>query len=115
MVPSHGHAYMRPITSGVTMNPPRYRSAGGSHVLLNRSRNGDRILLEDRSLWRIDPSEAARARRWPQWTKIHVKSASEHAYWLIAEVLGQRESVLAVYAGSLPAASLPIVEMEHGA
>ena len=83
------------------MHPPRYRSAGESHVLLNRSRTGDRIVLEDRSLWRIDPGEAVRARRWPQWTRIEVKPASEHAYWLIAEVLGQRETVLAVHAGSL--------------
>ena len=95
------------------MVPPRYPSPGEKHVLLNRSRSGDRVMLEDRSLWRIDPSEVARARRWPQWTKILVKSASEHAYWLTAEVLGQRESVLAVYAGSLPAASLPMVEMEQ--
>jgi hypothetical protein len=84
------------------MNPPHYRSAGGSHVLLNRSQDGDRILLEDRSLWKIDPSEAGRARRWPQWTKIQVKPASAHAYWLIAEVLGHRQSVLAVYGGALP-------------
>ena len=83
------------------MNPPRYRSAGGRHVLLNRSRSGDRIVLEDRSLWRIDPGGAVRARRWPQWTRIEVKPASERAFWLIAEVLGQRESVLAVHAGVL--------------
>jgi hypothetical protein len=94
------------------MDLPRYRSAGGSHVLLNRSRNGDRILLEDRSLWRIDPSEAVRTRRWPQWTKIQVKPASEHAYWLTAEVLGQRQSVLAVHAGSVAAAAQPVLETE---
>ena len=102
----------RHIASGANMNPPRYRPAGGSHVLLNRSRNGDRILLEDRSLWKVDPSEAARARRWPQWTKIQVKPASEHAYWLIAEVLGQRQSVLAIHAGNNPAAVPPLQEAE---
>jgi hypothetical protein len=89
------------------MNPPRYRSAGGRHVLLNRSRTGDRILLEDRSVWKVDPGEARRARRWPQWTRVEVKPASEYAYWLIAEVLGQRESVLAVYGGTLAQAPLP--------
>ena len=58
------------------MVPPHHRSAGGRHVLLNRSRTGDRILLEDHSLWRIDPADATRARRWPQWTRIQVKPAS---------------------------------------
>ena len=86
------------------MVPPRYPSPGEKHVLLNRSRSGDRVMLEDRSLWRIDPGEAVRARRWPQWTGVEVKAASAHAYWLIAEVLGQRETVLAVYGGTVPAA-----------
>jgi len=90
------------------MNPPRYRSAGGNHVLLNRSRSGDRVVLEDCSLWRIDPGEAMRARRWPQWTRVEVKAASEHAYWLVAEVLGQRETVLAVYGGTLTPPQAPL-------
>ena len=79
-----------------------YRAAGSSHVLLNRSRNGDRILLEDRSIWKVDPSEMARASRWPQWTRVRVEEARGNAHWLIAEVLGQRECVLAVYAGAIP-------------
>ena len=68
---------------------------------MNRTRNGDRALLEDRSLWRVDPSEATRARCWPQWAKIRVQEAGSNAYWLIAEVLGQQECVLAVFDGFL--------------
>jgi hypothetical protein len=79
-----------------------YRAAGSSHVLLNRSRNGDRLLLEDRSIWRVDPGEKARASRWPQWTRVRVEEARGNAHLLLAEVLGQRECVLAVYAGALP-------------
>jgi hypothetical protein len=81
------------------MSSARYRSAGAGHVMMNRSRNGDRVLLEDRSLWRVDPSEMARASRWPQWTKVRVQEAPGTAYWLSVEVLGRKERVLAVFAG----------------
>lgn len=81
------------------MGAARYRSAGASHVMMNRSRNGDRVLLEDRSLWRVDPSEMVRPSRWPQWAKVRVQEAPGTAYWLSAEVLGRKERVLAVFAG----------------
>ena len=92
------------------MTSPRYRAEGSAHVLLNRSRSGDRILLEDRSMWRVDPSETARARHWPQWTRVRVERATGNAHWLIAEVLGQKESVLAVFAGAIPHAVAPVVQ-----
>jgi hypothetical protein len=91
------------------MASPRYRAERSAHVLLNRSRNGERILLEDGSVWKVDPSETARARRWPQWTRVHVERAGGNAHWLIGEVLGQRQSVLAVFAGALPHAVAPVV------
>jgi hypothetical protein len=94
------------------MNPPRYRAAASGHVLVNRTRNGERVLLEDRSLWRIDPGEAARARRWPQWTRVRVEPAPGHAYWLVADVLGQRERLLAIFVGTVPHAVAPVSAVE---
>ena len=86
---------------GHRMAAPRYRETGPGHVLLNRSRSGDRAVLEDRSIWKLDPGEGERTRRWPQWTRVRVQPAGGNAYWLIGEVLGSREPVLAVFAGYL--------------
>jgi hypothetical protein len=59
------------------------------------------VLLEDRSIWKVDPSEMARVRCWPQWARIRVHEAGANAYWLIGEVLGRQECVLALFAGFL--------------
>ena len=91
--------------TGERMGPPHYKATGQGHVLMNRTRGGDRAVLEDRSIWTLDPSEMARARHWPQWTRIRVQAAGGNAYWLIAEILGQRECVLAVFAGFLSAST----------
>ena len=89
------------------MAASRYPANGSGHVLLNRSRSGDRVLLEDRSIWRIDPGERTRTGRWPQWTRVRVEPAGGNGWWLVAEVLGQRERVMAVYLGTLPHADAP--------
>ena len=58
-------------------------------------------MLEDRSIWKLDPGDAPRVRRWPQWTRIRIQPAIGNAYRLTAEVLGHFEPVTAVFAGYL--------------
>jgi hypothetical protein len=82
------------------MAHPRYRSPGPGHYIQSLSRAGDKVLLEDRSVWSLDPSDAVRVRRWTQWAQVAVEEKGA-GYWLVTRCSGHEERVLVGFRGFL--------------
>ena len=78
-----------------------YRSAGPGHYINGLSRAGDKVLLEDRSVWALDPADLPRVRRWTQWSAIEVRDTGGTGYMLVCRCNGREERVLVGFRGFL--------------
>jgi hypothetical protein len=83
------------------MVQPRYRSGGTSHSIDSVSRSGDRVLLEDGSVWALDPADLPRVRRWSQGAAVEVREAGDSDHLLVARCNGREERVLVGFRGFL--------------
>jgi hypothetical protein len=83
------------------MVQPRYRSSGVGHSIYSLSRSGDRVLLEDGSVWALDPADLPRVRRWTQGAPLEVREAGGGDYLLVARCNGREERVLVGFRGFL--------------
>ena len=88
------------------MVQPRYRSSGASHSIHSVSRSGDRVLLEDGSVWALDPADLPRVRRWTPGATVEVREAGSVDYSLVAQYNGREERVLAGFRGFLAEVSV---------
>jgi hypothetical protein len=78
-----------------------YRSSGAGQYIDCFSRTGDRVLLEDRSVWALDPADAARVRRWTRFTEVEVRETATHGYVLVARCHDREERVFVGFRGFL--------------
>ncbi len=68
--PNDNKIRKHPKTSG------GYAGIGGGHFIKDKLRNGELIVLEDRSVWKMDPIDKTISRLWLRLSEIIVKESS---------------------------------------
>jgi hypothetical protein len=83
------------------MGLSKYKLIGPGHHISSFSKCGGYVMLEDRSVWSLEPTDMARVKRWPQYVPVSIVDSRNGAYFLVAQCQGHEERVLVGFCGHL--------------
>lgn len=79
----------------------KYKLLGPGHHISSFSKCGGYLMLEDRSVWSLEPSDMARVRRWAQYVPVSIVESRNGTYWLVCPCQGHEERALVGFCGHL--------------
>lgn len=79
----------------------KYRMIGPGHHISSFSKCGGYLMLEDRSVWSLDPMDVRRVKRWAQYVPVSIVESRNGMYWLVCQCQSHEERALVGFCGHL--------------
>ena len=79
----------------------KYRLLGPGHHISSFSKCGGFLMLEDRSVWSLEPADMARVKRWTQFVPVSIVESRNGTYWLTCSCQSHEERALVGFCGHL--------------
>ena len=79
----------------------RYKLIGPGHHISSFSKCGGYVMLEDRSVWSLEPTDMVRVKRWAQYVPVSIVESRNGTYFLVAQCQGHEERALVGFCGHL--------------
>jgi len=79
----------------------KYRMIGPGHHISSFSKCGGFLMLEDRSVWSLEPADMARVKRWVQYMPVSIVERRDGTYWLVCRYRSDEERAPVGFCGHL--------------
>jgi hypothetical protein len=85
----------------------KYKLIGPGHHISSFSKCSGYVMLEDRSVWSLDPMDVARVKRWAHCVPVSIVEGRNGMYWLVCKCQSHEERALVGFCGHLAGRAIP--------